>query len=91
MIPTRLLGLPQAIDIDYRPDKKFKQDIFAATAPAASGSKKQPVGSLLTPPCCLIAKQHRVQLFATPWTTAHKASLSYTVSQRCSNSCPLSQ
>ena len=39
MIPTRLLGLPQAIDIDYRPDKKFKQDIIAATAPAAGGSK----------------------------------------------------
>ena len=30
----------------------------------------------------------RVQLFATPWTAAHKASLSFTIS--CSNSCPLS-
>ena len=33
-----------------------------------------------------------VQLFATPWTAAHQASLSFTISPRlCSNSCPLSQ
>ena len=31
-----------------------------------------------------------VQLFATPWTVAHQASLSITNSQSCSNSCPLS-
>ena len=33
----------------------------------------------------------RVQLFVTPWTAACQASLSFTVSQICSNSCPLSQ
>ena len=33
----------------------------------------------------------RVWLFATPWTAAHQASLSFTVSRVCSNSCPLSQ
>ena len=31
-----------------------------------------------------------VRLFATPWTTALQASLSFTISQSCSNSCPLS-
>ena len=33
----------------------------------------------------------RVWLFATPWATARQASLSLTISQKCSNSCPLSQ
>ena len=33
----------------------------------------------------------RVCLFATPWTAAHQASLSFTTSWSCSNSCPLSQ
>ena len=32
-----------------------------------------------------------VQLFATPRTAARQASLSFTISQTCSNSCPLSQ
>ena len=32
-----------------------------------------------------------VWLFATPWTRAHQASLSLTISRVCSNSCPLSQ
>ena len=32
-----------------------------------------------------------VWLFATPWTAAHPSSLSFTVSQSCSNLCPLSQ
>ena len=32
-----------------------------------------------------------VQLFATPWTAACQASLSFTISWSCSNSCPLSQ
>ena len=31
-----------------------------------------------------------VRLFATLWTAAHQASLSFTNSQSCSNSCPLS-
>ena len=31
-----------------------------------------------------------VQLFAAPWTAAHQASLSFTISQTWSNSCPLS-
>ena len=32
-----------------------------------------------------------IQLFATPWTTACQASLSFTISGVCSNSCPLNQ
>ena len=32
-----------------------------------------------------------IRLFATPWTTACQASLSFTISWSCSNSCPLSQ
>ena len=31
-----------------------------------------------------------VQLFVTPWTTAHQVSLSFTSPRVCSNSCPLS-
>ena len=33
----------------------------------------------------------RVWLFVTPWTAACQASLSFTISRVCSNSCPLSQ
>ena len=33
----------------------------------------------------------RVQLFVTTWTVACQASLSFTISRVCSNSCPLSQ
>ena len=32
-----------------------------------------------------------VRLFATPWAAACQASLSFTISSVCSNSCPLSQ
>ena len=32
-----------------------------------------------------------VQHFPTPWTTAHQASLSFTISRACSGSCPPSQ
>ena len=32
-----------------------------------------------------------VRLFVTPWTVACQASLSFTISRVCSNSCPLSQ
>ena len=33
----------------------------------------------------------RIWLFATSWTAALQASLSFTISRSCSNSCPLSQ
>ena len=32
-----------------------------------------------------------IRLFVTPWTASHQASLSFTISQICSNSCPLSR
>ena len=38
----------------------------------------------------LVQLLSRVQLFVTPWTAAHQASLSITNSWSCSNSCPLS-
>ena len=38
--------------------------------------------------CCSVTKF--VQLFATPWTEVHQASLSFTISQSLLNSCPLS-
>ena len=42
---------------------------------------------------CLLVVQllSHVRLSATPWTAEHQASLSFTVSRVCSNSCPLSQ
>ena len=40
--------------------------------------------------CCSVAKS--CLTFATPWTAAHQASLSFTISPGvCSNSCPLNQ
>ena len=39
----------------------------------------------------LVQLLSRVQLFVTPWTAAHQASLSNTNSWSCSNSCPLSR
>ena len=40
---------------------------------------------------CSVQSLNCVWLFVTPWTAAHQASLSFTISQTCSNSCPLSQ
>ena len=53
-----------------------------------------PFSSLSRSPTCIhfvVQLLSRVQLFATPWTAAHQASLSFTISQSCSNSCLLSQ
>ena len=44
--------------------------------------------------CCVIVVVQsisHIQLFATPWTAAHLASLSLPSPRVCSNSCPLSQ
>ena len=41
--------------------------------------------------CCYSVARSCVWLFATPWTTAHQAFLSFTISLACSNSCPLSR
>ena len=40
--------------------------------------------------CCYSVARSCVWLSATPWTTAHQAFLSFTISLACSNSCPLS-
>ena len=39
----------------------------------------------------IVQSLSRVQLLATPWITARQVSMSFTISQSCSNSCPLSQ
>ena len=41
--------------------------------------------------CIVVQLLSHVLLFTTPWTAAHQASLSLTISRVCSNSCPLSQ
>ena len=46
MLPTRVLGLPQSLDIDYRLDKKFRQGFFGVPA-AAEGSKNKQQNPLL--------------------------------------------
>ena len=38
----------------------------------------------------VVQSLNHVWLFMTPWTTAHQASLSFTISQSCLSSCPLS-
>ena len=42
-------------------------------------------------PVSLVQSLSHVQLFATPWTVAHQASLSITSTGACSNSCPSCQ
>ena len=59
------------------------QIISASTVP----TEKQ---SLSSDPLVVQSRSH-VQLFATPWTATRQASLSFTISGRCSNSCLLSQ
>ena len=38
MLLNRVLGLPQSLEIDYRPDKKFRQGFIVA--PDASGAAR---------------------------------------------------
>ena len=40
---------------------------------------------------CFVQPLSCVQFFVTPWTAACQASMSFIISQICSNSCPLSQ
>ena len=56
MLPNRVLGLPQSIEIDYRPDKKFRQGFIVApdAAGAARTDNKFPF---------LITSQSRARLF----------------------------
>ena len=46
VLPTRVLGLPQSIEIDKRPDKKFRQRFTGAPAAAAGSENKQQFPSL---------------------------------------------
>ena len=49
LISTKVLGFPQAIEIDKRPDKKFSQDFIMAPAAAAAENKNKQQFPLLTP------------------------------------------
>ena len=40
--------------------------------------------------CCCFSVTQSCPTLCIPWTAAHQASLSFTISQSCSNSCPLS-
>ena len=40
MILTRLLGLPQSIEIHYKPDKKFRQGFIGVPAAAVGSENK---------------------------------------------------
>ena len=55
--------------------------------------QKQTPASDKPQPLCMIfvifQSLSHVQLSVTPWTAAHQASLSFTISRVCSNSCPL--
>ena len=48
LISTKVLGFPQAIEIDKKPDKKFRQDSFMVPA-ATAGNKNKQQFPLLTP------------------------------------------
>ena len=43
LLPARVLGLPQSIEIDYRLDKKFRQGFIGAPAAAVRSENKQQV------------------------------------------------
>ena len=43
MILTKVLGLPQSIQINQRPDKKFRQGFMGVTAPAEGSENKKQV------------------------------------------------
>ena len=44
---------------------------------------------LMFPLCSVVCPKSYVRFFVTPWTAAYQASLSFTISRVCSNSCPL--
>ena len=43
LIPTRVLDLPQSVETDQRPDKKFRQGSTGAPAAAGGGENKHQV------------------------------------------------
>ena len=77
-------------------EKCFFNEIFSEKTSTHLLQNGQPWEwcSLLTDKCCCSVTKSdiwHIWLFVTPWTAAHHASLSFTVSYICSNSCPLSQ
>ena len=43
LIPTRVLDLPQSVETDQRPDKKFRQGSTGAPAAAGGGESRHQV------------------------------------------------
>ena len=68
---------PQPHDLPWTPKGRFEQLLIKGGT-----AKKPPVLTVVPSLSC-------IQLFATPWSAAHQASLSFTP-RVCSNSCPLS-
>ena len=50
VLPTRVLGLPQSIEIDQKPDKKFRQGFIGAPVAAEGSENRQQVPSLARSP-----------------------------------------
>ena len=73
----------------------YKRPLLIDTLPLVSQTSSSPsfVNSLHLSVLCRyfssVQSLTRVQLFTTPWTAAHQASLSITTPRVCSNSCPL--
>ena len=72
MLPNRVLGLPQSIEIDYRPDKKFREGFIVA--PDAVGAAR--TGNRFP---CLITSRSGARLFLIgvriemcPWVGAKR-------------------
>ena len=64
LLPTRVFGPPSSIEIDQRPDKKFRQGFIGvpATAGMGGGENKQQV-SLLASPLPLLRGQQTCFLY----------------------------
>ena len=67
VIMTRVLGLLQLIEIDYRPDKKFRQGfIEAPTAPEGSKNKEQFPLLICSPRWGQASSLHKVRVWGGP-------------------------
>ena len=67
VLPTRIFGLPQSIEIDQRPDKKFSQGfIGASTATEGSKNKEQFPLLICSPRWGRAGSLHKVRVWAGP-------------------------
>ena len=67
VFPTRVFGLPQSIEIDQRPDKRFSQGfIGASTATEGSKNKEQFPLLICSPGWGRAGSLHKVRVWAGP-------------------------